>query len=88
MKIKEGFMLREVAGNYIVVPVGNASKKFNGMITLNETSAFLWNLLLNDTSCEQLVDALMTEYDVSSEIAKRDVDAFINKLKEIKVLEF
>ncbi len=87
MKIKEGFMLREVAGNYIVVPVGSASKKFNGMITLNETSAFLWNILLQDSSCEQLVDALMQEYEVSNDVATKDVEAFVNKLQEIKVLE-
>ena len=42
MKIKEGFILREVAGNYIVVAVGSAVKQFNGVITLNETGAFLW----------------------------------------------
>ena len=44
MKIKDGYLHREVAGNIIVVPVGEASMNFNGMINLNETGAFLWKL--------------------------------------------
>ena len=45
MKIKQGFILREVAGSYLVVAVGEAVKRFNGVINLNETGAFLWRLL-------------------------------------------
>lgn len=87
MKIKSGFMLRTVADNYIVVPVGEASKQFNGMITLNETSAFLWNFLVKGISEEKLVDELMKKYDVSREIATRDVKLFIDKLEKINVLD-
>lgn len=87
MKIKSGFMLRTVADNYIVVPVGEASKQFNGMITLNETSAFLWNFLVKGISEEKLVDELMKKYDVSREIATRDVKSFIDKLEKINVLD-
>ena len=87
MKIKSGFMLRMVADNYIVVPVGEASKQFNGMITLNETSAFLWNLLMKGTTEEKLVDELMKTYDVSREIAIKDVKSFISELEKINVLD-
>ena len=87
MKIKKGFMLRNVANNYIVVPVGAASKSFNGMITLNETSAFLWNNLLESKTKEELINLLINEYDVDITLATNDVEYFINKLKEIKVLE-
>ena len=87
MKIKKGFMLREVAKNYVVVAVGEASKEFNGIINLNETGAFLWKQLIDDNTVDGVVAALLNEYDVSEETAKKDVELFINKLKEAKILE-
>lgn len=87
MKIKNDFMLREVANNYIVVPVGKASKEFNGMITLNESSAFLWKQLNEDINIEVLVQKLMEEYDIDNTLATHDVNQFIKKLREINVLD-
>lgn len=49
MQIKPGFAMRKIAGSNIVVPVGAASSDFNGMITLNDTGAFLWNCFLQPT---------------------------------------
>ena len=86
MKIKEGFILREVAGSFIVVAVGDAVKTYNGLITLNETSAFLWNKLIKGATEEELVEALLSEYDVEKEIAVNGVKSFINKLVEAKVV--
>ena len=80
MKIVDGFMLREVAGNYIVVAVGSMAKKFNGMITLNESSAFLWKLLETGADEESLVSAMLNEYDIKEEVAKQDVKEFVEKL--------
>lgn len=82
MKIKDGFILREVAGNFIVVAVGDAVKNFNGVINLNETGAFLWKILEKGGDEQSLVSALLSEYDVSEEIAVDDVKAFITKLTE------
>ena len=76
MKIKKGFILREVAGNNIVVAVGDAVKSFNGVINVNETGAFLWKLLENDTTEEKLVTALLEEYDVDEELAKKELKTF------------
>ena len=73
MKIKKGFMLREVAGNFVVVAVGEASKKFNGVINLNESGAFLWKKLADGIEKEKLIDALLEEYEVSKEIATADI---------------
>lgn len=87
MKIKEGFILREVVGNYIVVAVGNAVKQFNGVINLNETGAFLWKRLSEGAEEQDLVDALLNEYEVSEEIAKRDVGIFIDKLKRENLIK-
>lgn len=86
MKIKEGFILREVAGSFIVVAVGEAVKTYNGVITLNETSAFLWNKLIKGATEEELVDALLNEYEVEKEDAVKGVKSFINKLVEAKLV--
>lgn len=87
MKIKQGFMLREINNDYIVVAVGKASLKFNGMINLNETGAFLWKKLINDISKEDLINEMLNEYDVTYDIAKSDIEKFIHKLKEANIIE-
>ncbi len=86
MKIKEGFILREVSGTYIVVAVGNMVKNFNGMINLNETGAFLWKQLEKGCSQEQLVQALLGEYDVAKDVAENHVDKFVKHLTEANLL--
>ena len=86
MKIKEGFVLREVSGNFIVVAVGEGIKTFNGMIQLNETSAFLWKMLEKGAEENQLVDAMLNEYAVSREIAEKDVKEFIESLREANLI--
>lgn len=86
MKIAEGYLLRTVAGKNIVVSIGN-DVNFNGMITLNDTGVFFWNLLQKETSKEEILSAVLKEYDVTSEEASRDIDEFIEKLKVAKILE-
>ena len=80
MKIKEGFVLRQVADATIVVPSGKASLDFNGMITLNETGAFLWKLLETDTDEEAMVRAMLSEYDADESTARAGIKRFIGKL--------
>lgn len=87
MKILDGFILREVAGNYIVVSVGDRVKKFNGVINLNESGAFLWKQLENESDEDSLINALMAEYDVDEELAKKDVKAFVSTLKEAGLIK-
>ena len=70
MKIKEGYILREVADNYLVVAVGGAVKDFKGVITLNETGAFLWKALEKGADEQSLVSSLLDEYDVKKEQAE------------------
>lgn len=86
MKIKEGYILKEVAGNFIVVAVGEAALDFNGVITLNETGAFLWDKMGSDITEQGLVDIMMSEYDIDENTAKTDVLAFTQKLKEAELL--
>lgn len=86
MKIKEGFLLHQVAGQTVVLPTGG-ELDLNVMITLNETGAFLWERLQDETDAEALVRALLSEYDVDEATARRCVDAFVDKLNENGFLE-
>ena len=85
MKLKEGFILRTVAGETVVLPAGGVTN-FDMMITLNDTGKFLWELLEKETTEEALVDAITAEYDVERERAAKSVAAFVNRLKELEFL--
>ena len=87
MKVKENFMLRKVADSYVVVPVGKLTLDFNGIINLNETGAFLFELLQKGAEREDLIEKMLEEYEVSPEKAASDIDIFIQKVKEADVLE-
>lgn len=87
MKIKDGFILRKVAGNNVVVPVGQATLDFNGMISLNETGAFIFEKMLEDISREDLIQAVVDEYGIDVEVATTDVDSFISKVEKEDLFE-
>ena len=87
MKIKEDFVLRKVADSYVVVPVNQMSLDFNGIINLNETGAFLFEILQNGAEKEELLSKLLEEYEVTEEVAKKDIDVFLSKVKEADILE-
>ena len=81
LRLKEGFLLREIAGRIVVLPVED-SMNLNLMISLNSTGRFLWERLKTGASAQELQEALMEAYDVSREQAQTDVDMFIEKLME------
>lgn len=81
MKLKEGFVLRTVAGDTIVVPTG-ATLDLNMMITLNDTGKFLWEKLEKGAEQKELVAALLQEYEVDEATAQNSVAAFVEKLNE------
>lgn len=87
MKIKNGFILRTVAGQNLIVPVGENTMNFNAAITLNESAAFLWNQLSEEKTEEQLLNALTEEYAIDSDTARADIKVFLNVLKEHDILE-
>ncbi len=87
MKINENFVLRQIADTWVVLPLGDATLDFNGMITLNETGSLLWNLLEKGCEKADLVNGLLDEYDVTEEQASADVEVFLNKLRNIDCLE-
>ena len=87
MKIKEGFVLRKMSDQAVVVSVGSASKIFNGMIKLNESGEFLWHHLTQESTEEEMVEALLHKYDVSEEQAREDVHKFLETLLEPGIIE-
>ena len=86
MKLKNGFLLREVAGQKVVLPTDGALD-LNMMITLNDTGAFLWEKLQSETDEAALTAALLKEYDVDEATAQKSVAAFVQKLSENDFLE-
>ena len=80
MKIKKGFVVRKVGGECVVVPVGEMSKNFHGMINLNETGNFLWEFFTTEHTVDDAVAALLNEYDVDEELARKDVERFADIL--------
>lgn len=87
MRVNQEFLLKEIAGSFVVIPVSSILVDFDGMITLNETGVFLWRLLEEDRTFEQLLTELQKEYDIDERTAREDINAFLNELRTIKALE-
>lgn len=87
MKTKEGFMLRNVAGKDIVVAVGAALVDFNGLISLNETGAFLWKKLEKGADYDSLLSDLLSEYEIDEATARDGIDKFIESARSAGLLE-
>ena len=85
MKLKEGFILRQVAGENVVLSV-SADVDLNGMITLNDTGCTLWKRLEQESTPEDLTAALLAEYEVDEQTAQAAVGQFVEKLKELDLL--
>ena len=86
MKIDKEFILREIAGDYVIVPTGKTALEFNGLITVNELGAFIWKKLQQDVTEDELIQDILEEYEVDEETARHDVEEFLNKLTECKIL--
>ncbi len=87
MKIVDGFILKNIADTFVVVPLGTNTVSFRSIISLNESGAFLWSQLENEITEEQLLQAMLKEYDIDEATAKADIDAFIKKLTEAGLLK-
>jgi hypothetical protein len=79
MKIKEGFMIKEIAGVWVVVPIGAKATEFMSIASLTETGALIWNMIEKGATKDQIVQAILSEYNVDEETAGKDFDAFIAK---------
>lgn len=86
MEIKKELIKRNIAGDIILVPVGSASKELKGLITLNETAEVIWDALPKAQSAVDLVAALTDVYDLDEATAEQDVNALLDKLRELNII--
>lgn len=87
MKIHGEYILREVVGEYVLVPVGQTALEFNGIISLNEVGACIWKQLEKNSSRTEMLQAVLEEFDVSEGRAEADLEEFLQMLQERKLLE-
>ncbi len=87
MKIKSGFVLRKIASSWMVVPVGERATELNGMISLNETAAFLWQFLQEEHTKEEAVAAMVAEFEVEPQQAAQDIQVMISNMEAAGLLD-
>ncbi|WP_454970193.1 PqqD family protein [Eubacterium sp.] len=87
MKIKDGFITRKIGDKIVAITVGEHTKDFNGMITLNDTGHFIWKCLEKDTDKESIANEVIKEYDISTADAVAEIDKFIDELEKNDILE-
>ena len=87
MRVEKDFVLREIAGDYVIIPTGKTVLSFNGLISVNEVGAFLWELLQNEVTIDELVAAVLNEYDVDEVTAREDIQEFLDALAQGHGLE-
>ena len=87
MKLNGTFTLREIAGEILVIPVGNTALELNGMIVLNPVSRVIWECLEKGTDREQLLKAILDRFDVDESVAKEDMESILSELSAQKLLE-
>ena len=86
MKIKQDFIKREIAGDYILVPIGNTALNFNGLITMNDVGVFIWENLESVEGEDGLLKKILSEYEVDEQTAKADMEEFLDILRKADII--
>lgn len=73
MRIRKEFVLREIAGDYVIIPTGKTVLEFNGLITVNEVGVSIWKMLQEEVTFDQIVHNILEEYDVEESVAREDI---------------
>lgn len=87
MKLKYNFVVRQIGGKAVAVAVGKDNAKFNGMIKLNKTGELIFDCLKNDTTVEEITDKLCSKFNAESDIARKDVESYLNELRKADLIE-
>lgn len=87
MKRKNGYLLRELGNSYVIVPIAGKQLKFQDMLSLNETGAFLWEQLREEKTEEELLEAVLLDYQVDEKTARRDIREFIDQAGKAGILQ-
>ncbi|MCD7808707.1 MAG: PqqD family protein [Erysipelotrichaceae bacterium] len=86
MKINDNFILRDIAGDHILVPVGDTALKLSGMIAINDIGCLIYNALKENKTVEEIVKDICNEYEIDEDSAKEDVVEFLTTLKDHDIL--
>lgn len=86
MRVSTDFILREVAGEWLLVPVGDAAVKLRGLIGLSESGYLIYTLLQKGADRQELLRAVLSEYKVDQATAEADVDAFLFQMRSLGIL--
>lgn len=86
MKTNPEFIARDIAGELVLVPVGTAAKNYGGLVTCNEVGAFIWKKLEGGMTMDELVSAILEEFEIDETTAKSDAEEFVEKLKKINAV--
>lgn len=86
MKVSEQFILRSIAGENLLIPTGEAAMTVKGLIALSESGLLIYEKLKDGCGKQELVDALLAEYEVSAAEAEADTEAFLNQLRQLNML--
>lgn len=86
MRVSEQFVLRIIADEHLLIPVGEAAIHVKGLIALSESGALIYNMLKDGCKKEDLVAAITAEYDVSAAEADKDVDDFLERMRQMNIL--
>ena len=87
MKIKEGYILKSVAGSNVVIATGAERMDFKGILTFNDTGAEVFNMLNGMYTVEEIVEKIVKDYEISYDTAKTDVENLIEKMKTQGLIE-
>lgn len=87
MKLKAGVIVTKMDDQYIAVTAGDAGKAFNGMIKMNGTAAFIVEKLQNETTVDEITEALCAEYEVEADVARENVEKTVAALEKARILE-
>ena len=86
MKLKKQFVLREIVGEAVLVPIGESAARFNGLLTVNELGKFIWENIESAKDEDELLQKILDEYEVDRDVAKADLDEFLGKLKAVDII--
>ena len=86
MEFKKKFILRNIVGETILVPIGQNNEAFNGLITINELGKFIWENLESSKDEEDLLHKILEEYEVEEKEAQEDLEEFLDKLRQVDII--
>lgn len=87
MKKKKDFVMREIDEEYLLIPANATALEFNGIVTINEVGAFIWEHMDTCATEEELLEAILAEYDVEADVARKDLQEFLKVFRNANLIE-